>query len=244
MTSLVSDCSRPPGKRRGVSVVAVAVLVMAIVCVLVVPAEAAGYRVPASQPLVVLLGDHVARARPSPNARRIESVNSRRPLTGVRTVLPVLGRTRSGSSWVRVRLPGRPNSHTGWISTDHTRNTFTQWHIWVKLSARRVTIYHDGRIMRRFRAVVGKPSTPTPRASSSSRRPLRSLPEKPVLRLLWPAAPDRTSFRNSTVVLVRSRSTAPTTSGARSERRPHTAASGLARAASHGWQDASAAECR
>lgn len=162
MTSLVNDCSRPPGKRRGVSVVAVAVLVMAIVCVLVVPAEAAGYRVPASQPLVVLLGDHVARARPSPNARRIESVDSRRPLTGVRTVLPVLGRTRSGSSWVRVRLPGRPNSHTGWISTDHTRNTFTQWHIWVKLSARRVTIYHDGRIMRRFRAVVGKPSTPTP----------------------------------------------------------------------------------
>ena len=35
----------------------------------------------------------------------------------------------------------------------------------VKLSTRRVTVYHDGRARRRFRAVVGKPSTPTPRGA-------------------------------------------------------------------------------
>ena len=33
----------------------------------------------------------------------------------------------------------------------------------MSLSARRVTIYRDGRVERRFKAVVGKASTPTPR---------------------------------------------------------------------------------
>jgi L,D-transpeptidase catalytic domain len=33
----------------------------------------------------------------------------------------------------------------------------------VSLSARRVTVYLYGHVQRRFKAVVGKPSTPTPR---------------------------------------------------------------------------------
>lgn len=80
-------------------------------------------------------------------------------------MLPVLGRStgRGGSSWAQVRLPGRPNGHKGWISTRQTRLTFTEWKISVKLSTRRVIVYRYGRVARRFRAVVGKPSTPTPR---------------------------------------------------------------------------------
>jgi len=64
---------------------------------------------------------------------------------------------------VQVRLPGRPSGRKGWIRSDQTRRTSTEWHISVKLSARRVTVYRDGRAERRFRAVVGKRSTPTPR---------------------------------------------------------------------------------
>jgi lipoprotein-anchoring transpeptidase ErfK/SrfK len=121
--------------------------------------------VAANQALVVLLHDHVARTWPDARARRIESVSAWRPLTGAQTVLPVLGHavSRSGQSWVRVRLPGRPNGHTGWISVQQTKQTSTGWHIVITLSARRVTVYHYGRAGRRFRAVVGKPSTPTPR---------------------------------------------------------------------------------
>lgn len=164
MTDTVHAGLRPPGFRRGVSALTAALLMAVIACVLVVPAGAAGFRVPASQQLVVLLGNHLAWAKPNAHAHRIESVSARRPLTRVRTVLPVLGRTsRGGHSWVLVRLPGRPNSHTGWISTYRTRHTSTEWHIWVKLSTRWVMIYHDGRAERRFRAVVGKPSTPTPK---------------------------------------------------------------------------------
>jgi lipoprotein-anchoring transpeptidase ErfK/SrfK len=126
---------------------------------------AAASTVPVSQPLVVLLHDHVGRTRPDVKARRIESVNARRPLTHVRTILPVLGQATSadGRSWVQVRLPGRPSGHKGWIPGSQTRPASTGWYISVSLSARRVTIYRDGRVERRFTAVVGKPSTPTPR---------------------------------------------------------------------------------
>ncbi len=38
----------------------------------------------------------------------------------------------------------------------------TGWHIVVDLAARRVVVYRDGRVVKAFQAVVGKPSTPTP----------------------------------------------------------------------------------
>lgn len=141
---------------------AVALLAAASGCVLATPAHAADSTVRASQSLVVLLHDHIARTRPNLHARRIDAVASLRPLTRVRTVLPVLGHAVR-TPWVRVRLPGRPNGRTGWIRTWQTRRASTEWHIQIKLSARRVIVYRDGRPARRFRAVVGSPSTPTPR---------------------------------------------------------------------------------
>lgn len=134
-------------------------------CVLVASPRADAAAVAASQRLVVLLDDHVARTGPSPHARRIESVAARRPLTRVRTVLPVIGHARApgGQSWLHVRLPGRPSGHKGWIPSHKTRPAVTAWHIVLGLSARRVTVHRFGRTVRRFRVVVGKPSTPTPR---------------------------------------------------------------------------------
>lgn len=153
------------GFHRGGPALAVALLAAGAGCVLVAPARAAGSKVAASQPLVELLDDHVVRTRPDARAHRIESVDARRPLTGVRTVLPLLGKalSSSGQSWLHVRLPGRPSGHKGWIRTNQTGRTSTEWHILLELSTRRVTVYHHGRATRRFRAVVGKPSTPTPR---------------------------------------------------------------------------------
>jgi lipoprotein-anchoring transpeptidase ErfK/SrfK len=115
---------------------------------------------------VRVLHDQVARARPSTQARRLETVRAWRPLTRVRTVLPALGAAVQGAderSWVRVLLPGRPNGHTGWIRTARTRRTTTAWALSVSLSRRQVTAWHQGRVERRFRAIVGTASTPTPR---------------------------------------------------------------------------------
>ena len=148
-----------PGRGTGAGALAAAAA-----GVLATPAGAAA-RAPASQPLVVLLHAHVARTVPTRHARRIETVPARRPLTGVRTVLPVIGRATScdGRRWLRVRLPGRPSGHTGWIPASQTRRTATAWRLALDLSARRVTVSQHGRAVRRFRAVVGTASTPTPR---------------------------------------------------------------------------------
>lgn len=142
--------------------------VLATACassVLVAPAPAAGATVATTTPLVTLLHGHVARSRPSLSGRRLEYVAARRPLTRTRTVLPAIGRRvrRGGRSWVHVRLPGRPSGHTGWLRAGQTRAGETPWQLSVSLSSRTVTVYHRGNVARRFRAIVGKPSTPTPR---------------------------------------------------------------------------------
>jgi lipoprotein-anchoring transpeptidase ErfK/SrfK len=164
--SHLSDASRSCGASRRGAALASVLVAAAILCTSAAPAGADGFRAPASQPLIVLLHGHVARAKPNSHAGRIESVAAVRPLTGVRTVLPVLGGPGgSRNGWLHVRLPGRPNGHRGWISASRTREASTPWFIRVKLSTRRVTVYLGGHVHRRFRAVVGKPSTPTPRGA-------------------------------------------------------------------------------
>ena len=161
MTHSSRAVPRPPGIRRGAAALVVAAVATGIWCFGASPAGAAPSAVPASQPLVVLLHDHIARTRPSLAAPRIEAVSSLRPLTRVRTVLPVL-RHAMEKRWVKVRLPGRPNGHSGWIRTWQTRRASTEWRIQVMVATRRVVVHRDGRVARRFRAVVGHPSTPTP----------------------------------------------------------------------------------
>jgi L,D-transpeptidase catalytic domain len=114
--------------------------------------------------LALLLRPHMARSAPDERSVGLRLVGSRRPLTGERTVLPVLGhRTDAdGRRWLRVGLPGRPNGHTGWIRQRSTVSSTTSWHVVVDLSMRRTIVYNRGRAARFFRAIVGKPSTPTP----------------------------------------------------------------------------------
>ncbi len=153
--------ARPPGYGRGVAAGSVAVLAAAAGALLAPSPADARAGVPMNRPLVVLQQGHVAYSQPSRQAHRIEYVAARRPLTGVRTVLPGLGHRKS-RSWVRVRLPGRPNGHAGWIRTAHTKRTSTPWRLALDLSERRVTAYYAGRAKRRFSAVIGAASTPTP----------------------------------------------------------------------------------
>lgn len=162
MSHVVTAAPRSPGLRRGVVALTAALLATGA-GVLAAPARAADPGERASQPLVALLRDHLVRTSPSLRSQRLESVAARRPLTGVRTRLPLLDAvTRDGRSWLRVRLPGRPNGHSGWIRSLQTRTIATSWQLSLRLSTRRVTVFRDGRVARRFRVVVGAPSTPTP----------------------------------------------------------------------------------
>ena len=105
-----------------------------------------------------------AFANPSRDAKRLETVSRERPITGTETVLPVIGSATDagGSAWLRVRLPGRPNGHTGWIAAAATTPESTEWQITIHTVTRTVTVLRNGQKARTFRSVVGKPSTPTP----------------------------------------------------------------------------------
>ena len=88
----------------------------------------------------------------------------------------MLGSRGRHAAWLQVRLPGRPNGHTGWISAARTRSTSTPWRIVVSLSRRHVVVLRSGRVVREFAAIVGKPSTPTPRGSFFVEEALRLSP--------------------------------------------------------------------
>jgi L,D-transpeptidase catalytic domain len=106
-------------------------------------------------------------ARPSKRSRRVGRV---RLLTedGFPEVYVLLTARRDagGRSWVRLRLPQRPNGVTGWVRRG-SLGPFHVVHTRLVVSRRslRVTLYEHGR--RRFRAPVGigAPGTPTPAGS-------------------------------------------------------------------------------
>ena len=127
-------------------------------------AVAAASPVRPTQAVAVLLETHAARVAPRGSSAVVQIVAARRPLTGERTVVPVIGRRAGarGVRWLHVLLPGRPNGHAGWVRQRATRLTHTRWHIVVDTSSRRVSVYRSGHRIRVFRAVVGKPATPTP----------------------------------------------------------------------------------
>jgi hypothetical protein len=120
--------------------------------------------VQATQELALLLTAHAAHRAPEAGSPQVALVGARRPITGEQTTLPVTGQSTGpgGARWLHVMLPGRPDGSTGWIVQNGTRAIVTGWRILVDLTARSVRVYRDGRPVRTFQAVVGKPSTPTP----------------------------------------------------------------------------------
>jgi hypothetical protein len=107
----------------------------------------------------------MARAAPRANARRIIRVDTVAAWDGGPVALLVLGARseRSGRLWIKVQLPDRPNGRSGWIDADYAKLSRTPWRLRLDLDARRVTTFRDGRRVRSWRVVIGKPGTPTPR---------------------------------------------------------------------------------
>jgi lipoprotein-anchoring transpeptidase ErfK/SrfK len=140
-------------------------------------AASASPAVAPSQALVTLVASQSAHAAPHENGTSMGSIPADRPITGVKTVLPVVGRAAGG--WLRVELPGRPNGRLGWIRSASTIASTTPWHVVVQTGARRVLVYRDGRVVTSFPAVVGKPSTPTPLGTLFVEEAVRLSPSDP-----------------------------------------------------------------
>jgi lipoprotein-anchoring transpeptidase ErfK/SrfK len=79
---------------------------------------------------------------------------------GSRRVLLVVA--RRGPRWLEVRLPLRPNGVTGWVRTRSVELRRNRWRAVVSLSKRRLTLLHDGTVVRRYTVGVGAGATPTP----------------------------------------------------------------------------------
>jgi lipoprotein-anchoring transpeptidase ErfK/SrfK len=70
--------------------------------------------------------------------------------------------TVDGRDWVKLLLANRPNGSAGWVPRDRVALDRTRYWVTIRVRARRVTVYRDGKRVRHFRAVVGAPGTPTP----------------------------------------------------------------------------------
>jgi lipoprotein-anchoring transpeptidase ErfK/SrfK len=104
-----------------------------------------------------------ARARLT-SARRGSRVSTVTAWSKQPQVLLVLdAATVDGRDWVKLLLANRPNGSAGWVPRDRVALDRTRYWVTIRLHARRVIVYRDGRRARRFRAVVGAPGTPTPR---------------------------------------------------------------------------------
>lgn len=69
---------------------------------------------------------------------------------------------RRGIHWLKVRLASRPTPSSAWIQRGRVRLSTTRYWVEIRRGRRLVTVFRSGRRIRRFRAVVGARSTPTP----------------------------------------------------------------------------------
>lgn len=89
----------------------------------------------------------------------------KRNVNGVPTTFGVLeGRVNRSCrvTHYKVQIPIRPNGSTGWVRAADVRLRAVRTRIEVDLSQRRITLFHDGRVVLVTTAVIGAPSTPTP----------------------------------------------------------------------------------
>jgi lipoprotein-anchoring transpeptidase ErfK/SrfK len=85
---------------------------------------------------------------------------ARMPVTQIGdTWLPVL---EQQGDWVRVLLPSRPSSSTGWLSVADLDVKTTPYRIEVHLGARTLQLFEDGTQLAQWTVGIGKPSAPTP----------------------------------------------------------------------------------
>ena len=107
--------------------------------------------------------DVVARSGPG-TGHPIARLGASSDIDGGPDALMVLGAARDPRHrlWVRVRLDLRPNTASGWIPAAAADLMTTPWRIVVSLGTTTVRVFDAGHLRYRFRAVIGKPSTPTP----------------------------------------------------------------------------------
>jgi hypothetical protein len=117
------------------------------------------------------------RRRPSGNARHVGRLRYQTE-DGPLEVYPVLESRLDGTgrTWLRVRVPMRPNGRTGWVRRQALGPLYAvRTKLRVNRRTLRATLYRDGRRIWSSRIGVGAPSTPTPAGRFWVRTRIRAL---------------------------------------------------------------------
>jgi len=108
------------------------------------------------------IGTVVVRTQPSVNASvkaRLSELNA----DGYPTLMLVhLTRQIAGVTWYQVWLPLRPNGSRGWVREGDVATYPTVAKIVISLSARRLSVYRNGKLEGEFPVAIGSPEYPTP----------------------------------------------------------------------------------
>jgi lipoprotein-anchoring transpeptidase ErfK/SrfK len=105
----------------------------------------------------------MGRVKPTLRARGAAHLWTNTGFSNRRAVYPVLRHQTmdDGSEWVQVRALRNRTQVKVWIPRWATRRVWIRYRIKIDISSRLTTVYRDGKVARRFRVVVGAPSTPT-----------------------------------------------------------------------------------
>jgi lipoprotein-anchoring transpeptidase ErfK/SrfK len=96
--------------------------------------------------------------RRSPGGAAVQTLGTTTGYGSVRVLAVVARRGR----WLGVLSDHMPNSRAGWIPVDSAELLHEPYRLDVELSARRILVRREGRVVRRIGIAVGKLSTSTP----------------------------------------------------------------------------------
>jgi lipoprotein-anchoring transpeptidase ErfK/SrfK len=106
----------------------------------------------------------MGRIKPTMRARGTAHLWTNTGFSNRRAIYPVVRHQvlDDGTEWLQVDALRSRTQVKVWIPKWATRTVWLAYQIKVDLSSRLATIYKNGKVARRFRVVVGAPSTPTP----------------------------------------------------------------------------------
>jgi lipoprotein-anchoring transpeptidase ErfK/SrfK len=106
----------------------------------------------------------MGRLKPTTRARGAAHLWTNTGFSNRRAVYPVLRHQvmQDGSEWIQVRALRNRTQVKVWIPKWATRRVWIRYAIQVDLSSKKAKIFRDGKVVKRYRVVVGKKSTPTP----------------------------------------------------------------------------------
>jgi lipoprotein-anchoring transpeptidase ErfK/SrfK len=96
--------------------------------------------------------------RTRPSGRVVTTIGTTTGYGSERVLAVVARRGR----WLGVLSDHMPNSRAAWIPVDSAELLHEPYRLDVDLSARRITVRRDGRVVRRIRVAIGAPATSTP----------------------------------------------------------------------------------